>query len=462
MPRAALLLLLLLTGRAHATEDSELWRAAYALDKPAKAEAAEATLRKGGAAAYEVLMKLARVNGEERALALAGGPRACMMFAMHAMGAHPGQSALPEKVAKLALKLLVESPELRKQAEASQEPFDRAMSLLAAAAVPDALPGAVERLRREQDPWLLLWADSFVGCAMRQPGAGKHPDALTQDARSLSERARELRDLKTCQEPSELDPAWVDRLAQGSATASGWSRSNDELRIPVRGGPGESLEVAPGCALALYEAVAERGRYLPGLLVPVATEQWVAMGSRKAAGLRAVKDLEHYPKEERNRLAAKLVNAGFTVPVKVTFQTEHGFLQEEELEAAARQGNPDARAAILQTAFCRDASGGEGVALLGFVKGREAADTAFQLARRCPRARARATAALLRLKDRRAVELLGPALDSPGFGREHLQRALVESLTPQVAAKLRALAAKQSPGAEDTVRLLKAAQVMRE
>ncbi|MFP2907874.1 hypothetical protein ACLESD_23065, partial [Pyxidicoccus sp. 3LFB2] len=78
MPRFSFLLaVLLFTGTARAAEDAALWQAAYALDKLEKAEAAEATLLKGGAAAYDVLVKLARVSGEERALALAGGPRAC-------------------------------------------------------------------------------------------------------------------------------------------------------------------------------------------------------------------------------------------------------------------------------------------------------------------------------------------------------------------------------------------------
>ena len=227
-------------------------------------------------------------------------------------------------------------------------------------------------------------------------------------------------------------------------------------------GPGESLEVLPGCAVALYDAVAERGRYVRELLMPVATEQWSAVGARQAAGARAVKDLERYPEDQRNSLAAKLVNAGFTVPVKVTFKTDSSFIQQEELEAAARQGSPEAKAAILQAVYCRDISGAAGVQLLGFVKAREAADTAYQLAKKCPRSRVDATAALVRLKDKRALELLGPALEGPGFGHDALREALMESLTPQVAAKLRALAEKKVTGAEELVRVLKAAQVMRE
>jgi hypothetical protein len=453
---------LVLAGVARAADDAALWQAAYALDKPGKGEGAEATLLKGGAAAYDVLVKLARVSGEERALALAAGIRGCPMFAVHmmGMGRQLGQSRLPEKTSKLALKLLVQSPELRQRAEASAEPFDRALALLATDGVPDALPGVVERLAGEKEPWLVLWAESFVQCTVMRQGA--KAASLGESLKSLSERARALREAKTCQEPSQVDARWVEMLAAGTATALSWSRSNDELRVTARAGPGESLEVAPGCAVALYEAVAERGRYLPELLMPVATDQWIAVGSRQAAGARAVKDLERYPEDERNRLAAKLVNAGFTVPVKVTFKQELAFVQEKELEAAARQGHPQAKATILQTVFCRDTGGGSGVNLLGFVKGREAADTAYQLARQCPRARADATAALLRLKDRRALELLGPALENPGFGQEALHQALMESLTPQVAARLRALVEKKTPGAEEVVRLLKAAQVMKD
>ncbi|ATB46551.1 hypothetical protein [Corallococcus macrosporus] len=453
---------LLLTGAAHAADDAALWQAAYTLDKPGKGEAAEASLRQGGAAAYDVLTKLARVSGEERALAMAAGHRMCPMFLTHRMGMHAlaSQSRLPEKLSKLALDMLVQSPELRQRAASSAEPFDRALALLASEAVPDALPGAVERMGKEQEPWLVLWATHFVGCVTQQDRA----KAATLNAllKPLSERAQALRDTKVCQEPAEVAPHWVELLASGTATVQGWSRNGDELRVPVSAGPGESLDVLPGCAVALYDAVAERGRYVRELLIPVATEQWRAAGARQAAGARAVKDLEHYPEAQRNQLAAKLVNAGFTVPVKVTFQTERASVQEEQLEAAARQGSQEAKAAILQAAFCRDSGSGSPVRLLGFVKGREAADLAHQLARKCPRALPDATAALVRLKDRRALPLLGPALAAPDGVRDSLREALMESLTPQVTTKLRALAAKKAAGAEEMVRVLTAAQVMRE
>ncbi|MFP2957839.1 hypothetical protein ACLEPN_08410 [Myxococcus sp. 1LA] len=453
---------LLLTGGAHAADDAALWRAAYTLDKPGKGEAAEAELRRGGAAAYDVMTKLARVSGEERALALAAGQRMCPLFVMHHMGMHAlaSQSRLPEKLSKLALDMLVKSPDLRQRAEVSAEPFDRALALLAAEAVPDALPGAVERMGKEQEPWLVLWATGFVGCAIQQDRT--KAATLSELLKPLSERAQALRDTKECQEPAEVPPRWVELLASGTATVRGWSRTGGELRIPVSAGPGESLDVRPGCAVALYEAVAERGRYVRELLIPVATEQWVAAGARQAAGARAVKDLEHYPEDQRNQLAAKLVNAGFTVPVKVTFQADQAFVQTEQLEAAARQGAPEARAAILQVAFCRDNGSGSPVRLLGFVKGREAADLAHQLARKCPRAIPDATAALVRLKDPRALALLGPALAAPDSGQDSLRKALTESLTPQVATKLRSLAAKKAAGAEEMVRVLTAAQVMRE
>ncbi|QSQ20435.1 hypothetical protein JY651_35040 [Pyxidicoccus parkwayensis] len=453
---------LLLAGTAHAVDDAALWRAAYTLDKPGKGEAAEATLLQGGASAYDVLTKLARVNGEERALAMAAGQRMCPMFLMHRMSMNglAAQSRLPEKLSQLALKMLVQSKELRQRAETSAEPFDRALALLAAEAVPDALPGAVERMGKEQEPWLVLWATNFVGCVMQLDRA--KAASLSELLKPLSERAQALRDAKTCEEPSQVDPHWVELLASGTATVQGWSRTGDELRVPVNAGPGESLDVLPGCAVALYEAVAERGRYVRELLIPVATEQWAAKGARQAAGARAVKDLEHYPENQRNQVAATLVNAGFTVPVKVTFQTEQFFVQEELLEAAARQGAPEAKAAILQAAFCRDAGSISPVRLLGFVKGREAADLAHQVARKCPRVLPDATAALVRLKDLRALALLGPALAAPGFSRDSLRDALMESLTPQVAAKLRALAEKKAAGAEEMVRVLKAAQVMRE
>jgi hypothetical protein len=459
---AVLVAAVLLVGPARAADEAALWRAAFALDKPGKEAEAEATLLKGGAAAYDVLTKLARVSGEERALALAAGPRSCVIFAMHRMRVMPGDSVLPRKVSELALKLLVDSPELRQRAEASEEPFDRAMALLAASGMPGALPGALERLRQEKEPWVLLWSESLMQCVTRRPGAAGKEEALAGELKALSQRTQPLRETRSCVEPSQLEEGWVEALAKGTVKAGGWSSTNETFWVNVSGGPGESLNVGPGCAVALYEAVAKRGRYVPELLVPVATEQRAAVGARGAAGARAAQDLERYPEEQRNALAAKLVNAGFSVPRKVTFKADDTFAQTEVLEAAARQGHPGAKAAILQHVHCQGTFGDSGVGLLGFVKGREAADLAFQLARKCPRARAEATAALLRLKDRRALELLGPALEDPGFGYRHIERALLESLTPQVATKLRALAEKKSHRAEDMLRLLTAAQVLRE
>ncbi|MFP2929570.1 hypothetical protein ACLESO_31100 [Pyxidicoccus sp. 3LG] len=165
MPRLTVLFVaLVLAGPAHAADEPALWQAAYALARPGKVEAAEATLRAGGASAYDVLVKLARVSGEERALAQAAGPRGCSIFARHNLGFGHGEPPLPRKVSQLALKLLVESPELRQRAESSAEPFDRAMALLALSGTPDALPGALERLRQEKEPWLILWAEGFMQC----------------------------------------------------------------------------------------------------------------------------------------------------------------------------------------------------------------------------------------------------------------------------------------------------------
>jgi hypothetical protein len=75
--------------------------------------------------------------------------------------------------------------------------------------------------------------------------------------------------------------------------------------------------------------------------------------------------------------------------------TCYTFAQEKELEAAARQGNKVALAEIERFVFCRGTFGSNGISMLGYVKTRDAADTAFELAQQCPRALGAGAAALV-------------------------------------------------------------------
>lgn len=458
-----LLLLLLLAGPTARADDTALWKAAFALEEPGKTAAAEATLRQGGAPAYAVLSKLARAGGREQALAVAGEKLPCPSFMRHRFGRGGEEAVVPKRAARLAGQLL-EDAALRQQVLASAEPFDKAMALVASARVPGALAGALESLRGEEDPWFLLWADGFAQCNTMRLGAsaGAVDEALQKEAAHLAERAKAVRGPQECQEPSDLGPDVLEELVTGSAQANGWSRSGEVLQVSVRRAAGQFLSLSPACAVAAYDAAAARKTYVPGLLLPVATEQTAAQDSRRAAAERAIRDLEQFPEHERNRLAAELVNAGHAVPRKVTFKSAGGFVSEEELAAAARQGDKEAKAAIETHLFCRDTHGQSGVAILGWVGTKKAADTAYQFGQRCPSARAAATAALLRLKDARALKLLPQALEGhQSFGDQALKRAALEMYTPRLGQQLSALAAKGNARAADLVEALKAARVMK-
>ncbi|WP_147444676.1 hypothetical protein [Corallococcus sp. CA053C] len=127
-----------------------------------------------------------------------------------------------------------------------------------------------------------------------------------------------------------------------------------------------------------------------------------------------------------------------------------------------RQGNPDVRAALDRLLFCRNSTGQNEMSLLGYLGTKEAAETAYAIAQRCPHAQATATAALVRLKDPRAAKFLPQALEQWGQDQEALKRALLDAYTPKLGQQLLALEAKGHEQAGSMVKLLKAAGVMKE
>jgi hypothetical protein len=247
----------------------------------------------------------------------------------------------------------------------------------------------------------------------------------------------------------------LDGLISGQASASGWQRSSNELSISIEMPDGVQVLLSPRCAFELYDAARRQERYLPGLIMPFVEELTLDPRDRQEALQRAERDVVFFPADERNRQAARLVNAGGRCAHLVTYNAEDPFAQEEYLEAAARQGQARAWQVIDQAAFCRgDFGDGERIELLGFVGTTEAAETAAELARRCPRARGAATVALLRLGDRRAVDHLASALEDPGFARLSLDRALREHLTPQLTRALQKIAQQEGDGSGEARQVL--------
>ncbi|WP_224246084.1 hypothetical protein [Hyalangium gracile] len=453
---ALLLLLLSLTGAAHAANDKALWKAVFQLEDPERAQSAASLLRSGGAAGYDVLSKVARAGGERAALGVAGYQLKCHMFGpMFFMAHRGGEARLPASAAKLATEMLLENKPLREKLLGSEEPFDRALALLVSAGVPGALPAALKRLHDEKEPRVLETVEAASSCARMRTG-----EKVDERAEQLSRRLEKTDQQPRCEEDEAGVEKLVEGLLKGTASISGWSRSGDEFTVTMNRGPDKSSNLKPPCALALYDALTKRGRYEPGLVLPIVEQRMLARSVRDAVGRRAVRDLANYPEAERNRMAAQLVVAGYEVPVKVTYKADDTFGQALELEAAARQGSKQALADIERFVFCRGTFGSEGLALLGYLKTPDAAATAYQLAERCPHAIAAGTAALVRMKDERGLQLLGKALKGLSFGQEDLYRAAIDAYTPALGQELRKLAASdEGTSAKDLLKSLKLAGV---
>jgi hypothetical protein len=454
---AFLFALLALAGAARAADNPALWKAVFQLDEPDHAKKAASLLRSKGAAGYDVLSKVARAGGERAALSVAAMELRCPVMRLMPYRHHYREgSELPQSAAKLAIELLLEDRALREGMLGAEEPFDRAMALVASAGVPGALPGALKRLENEKAPRVLELAEDISRCAKYRTG-----EQVEAQAEKLSRRLEDSAQQPRCEQAGFAADALVEGLVKKRYQVSGWSRSNDDFTVTLKRGPEESARVAPPCALALYDALVKRGMYVPGLVVPLTQQHLLPIPTRDAAARRAVRDLMRYPEDDRNRVAAELVNAGYEVPVQVTF-SDDAFAQEKELEAAARQGNKVALAEIDRFVFCRGTFGSNGLAMLGYLKTPEAAETAYELATRCPRAMGAGTAALLRLKDPRAYDLLGKALEDASFAEDDLTRAAIESYTPALGNELRRLAARDIHQAKELLRFLKLAGVMRD
>ena len=277
---------------------------------------------------------------------------------------------------------------------------------------------------------------------------------LKDAVRKISERTRAQQMRERCESAEEVTSEMQEGLAKGTWKVNGWGTSNGDLSVYLVVGRGtrEKEALAPACAIALYDAMVQRGMYLPDLILVVATEPVVPADVRQEAGRRAVRDLERYPEHERSEFAAKLMNEGHAITTRLTIKEDITFEKIEVLEAAVRQKQPGALEAIERRMLCRGTFGSEGLHLLGYLATPQAAETAWQIASRCTHGVADATAALVRMKDPRALGLLEKALKNVGFNREALSRAVLEHYTPALGQRLRQL---ERDGNQDAAALLK-------
>lgn len=455
---ALLFTLLVLGGAAYAADDKALWKAAFQLDEAEHAKSAASLLRSSGAAGYGVLSKMARAGGERMALASAASQIGCHVMIPLPYYSHGMGPELPQSAAKLATEILQEDKALRQAMLGAEEPFDRALALIVSAGVPGAMPEALKRLQNEKAPRVLELVESASRCARMRTG-----EEVDAEAERLARKLEGSVQQPRCEQAGFVADTLVDGLFKGTYQVSGWSRSNDDFSVILKRGADKNTQLAPPCALALYDALAKRGRYESGLVVPIAQQHLLPISTRDAAARRAMRDLSKYPESNRNKLAAELVNSGYDVPVKVTYRSDDSFAQEAELEAAARQGSQQALVDIERFVFCRGSFGSNGLSLLGYLKTPDAAETAYRLAEQCPHARGSGTAALLRMRDPRGIQFLGAALEGGSFAEEDLNRAVIESYTPELGSELHRLAESDNGyRAKELLRILKLAGVTRD
>lgn len=434
----ALCLVALSPAVASAGGEDDLWGAVFDLATPAKEQAAAQALRRGGLPAAKALLRAARADGERTSLSSAGRQRGCWVTLDTFHFGFMKLDGVGEKATVLAMELAAADRAIGAALLTSPSGFERAVAILAVAKDPARLTEALKATREDADP-LVVAAAAAVGRCSGGPTPDPKSD-LGAELKRVDEKQERLRAVSHCDAPGFVAAAYLDGLVSGRYAIAGWTRSNDIFTVTVRRDGSESASLAPACALAVYDAAAARGKWLHGLVVPIAQELVVPLAEREQAAARAVRDLDRYEEQERNRIAAKLVNAGFRVKYRVTYDEKSLFAQEDLVEAAVRQDQGEAGEVLHQALACPESLVDHRTHLYGYLPGRQSADRVAAIAEQCPRSRQQAVAALLRLGDPRAIAHLEPVFEARDIFETEIERAIREVRTPAVIAELKRLA----------------------
>lgn len=453
---AAVLALLACAPRVVGRGDA-LWNAALSLDSAEGRAQSGPLLEAAGRDGLAVLLRVAHIGGEQRAVANAMRSAGCSgAMVLHGVaGRRAGESALAEQAAFFASRLLQSHSDLLQAAVSSRDPFDRAMAV--ASTVSDA-KRLLEVLGTLQNDPERVVAETAV-TALRCPAIIAQRVHVTTDSAlgsvevKFADRVLEHQKASRCTDPATA-PALAAGLIDGSLLARDTVISNNVLTLQLRRHGTELVSVSPGCAIALYDLLARRARYEVDLLTLFLSERAVPKTVRDQAAERLQRDLRHYPEDARNWTAARLTNAGYAAPIDVAIDGPRRGTQEDVLQAAARQGSSEAVREILKHNFCRTGVDLRVVALLGFVGTKDAADLAARHAERCPESIEAATAALVRLGDPRGLPLLKLAMERPGVARVDLESALFERFSPRLEAELQRIAENEQGSLSDRARTL--------
>lgn len=431
-----------LGGTGRATEH-QLWQAVYRLDDRAAAPDAAAELKKAGAQGLAVLLQAARMTEDNEVLTEAIRGAGCEDMIIGAfygpMGSVAGARA--RKAAGLAGQMLASSWSLTRAWLRSQDPMKRKLAVIGLLGFPEKLVAHGPEIVAGANPDLLKVFEAVTVCAGRALAAENPKLAMRiyENGRPASAVLHKEADADTCSQPADWVAGLLPDVMAGEVAPGGWTGSGGDLRVRLRMGDGTETLVAPTCALALYDAAAEKGRRLSGLLVPMVDSPGLE-AHFSAAVERLRRDLERYQPRERNDVATKLVHAGVEVDHRVTFDPDRAYFESEQIEAAAMQGNPDAERAILDNAECKGAFTRDRlIVLLVHVERAKAVARAAELLQSCPEATAGAVVVLLHHGDQRALEHLGAALDYPGFLAKELEAVIRANYDRDIDAELKRL-----------------------
>ncbi len=392
------------------------WDDVVALAAADEREPAAARLRARGAAGLSLLLDAARLVGPERVLwtaAVEAGLAHTMAFSGLRAAVEtrePVGRGAGARAGRLALAWLAERPRLALAQATADDWLARALAAV--------LEHAGRRRARQQNAVAERWA--AARCAAE-------PDGLQRLAAGVRD----------------------GRLRRG-----GFGVRDGAAFVALEKRSGRRIELAPQCALALHDALAAAGTPPPWLIEPLlrisVLEPELVLAARKRARALAAR-LEG---EARNRLLARVVNAGGRVEAELALPEDGwGLAEVALLEAVARQDARRAAPAIRRLLLCRGLFGAEElIALLGFVATPDAADRAFAIGRGCEHGLEPAIIALLRLGDARAVALLDRRLNQPF---PPVPNALILALRAHRSPALEAhLAERAAAGCKQAQRIL--------
>ncbi|MBN2496408.1 MAG: hypothetical protein JXR96_17575 [Deltaproteobacteria bacterium] len=405
--------------------DDDLWTAVVELGQLGRSRQAEQRIRAAGRDGLDALLLASRL-GDSSVLpraAHAGGCRSILT-----MAACLGQKPPSTRAAELAIQLLQENEAWARELFASEDAFLRSMALLSTCSSPDKLLATLESAAQEEPGPDLLEASNLV---LFHFGTGE-PEVeeglrvrIKEAALGLRTRSLPIIPEEACLASDFGDSTDVQDLAFGRVRWMGRFNGLDYMQRK----DGSAFGLPPVCVLKCYQALKIKAEGEPpaqmvDLLLRVAEDLTLEPGLRARAAEALMPDLALLPELKRVRTAARLVNAGFEVPFKLSYDDSR-LPDLRVLEAAIRQG-ADIREAVIPTVVCPRYQG-EQIVLLGFSDKPAAADRAAQIAAYCPNARTAATAALIRLGDSRAKGMLFTLLVSQrtlGLQRDKLVDAL--------------------------------------